>query len=90
MIGVIHRYNQHWTRNVVLNPQEKKIFVSIGSRTNVDEEEPPRASVQRANLDGSQNETFASGLRNPVGLDFHPVTGDLYATVNERYHNQFQ
>jgi glucose/arabinose dehydrogenase len=36
------------------------------------------------NLDGSNQQTFASGLRNPVGLDFHPTTGELYATVNER------
>ena len=36
------------------------------------------------NLDGSDQRTFASGLRNPVGLDFHPTTGELYATVNER------
>jgi len=34
--------------------------------------------------DGSNQQTFASGLRNPVGLDFHPTTGELYATVNER------
>jgi len=36
------------------------------------------------NLDGSAKTTYASGLRNPVGLDFHPVTKELYATVNER------
>jgi glucose/arabinose dehydrogenase len=36
------------------------------------------------NLDGSNQQTFAYGLRNPVGLDFHPTTGELYATVNER------
>jgi len=36
------------------------------------------------NLDGSNQQTFASGLRNPIGLDFHPITGELYATVNER------
>ena len=77
-------YNQHWTRNVVASPDSKKLYVSVGSRTNVDEESPPRASVQVMNLDGSQRQTFASGLRNPIGLDFHPVTRELYATVNER------
>ena len=46
--------------------------------------EPPRASVLQMNLDGSQRKVFASGLRNPVGLAFHPTTGELYATVNER------
>ncbi|AFZ23655.1 glucose/sorbosone dehydrogenase [Cylindrospermum stagnale PCC 7417] len=77
-------YNQHWTRNVVVSPDGKKLYVSVGSRSNVDEEPLPRATVQVMNLDGSQQQTFASGLRNPVGLDFHPVTQELYATVNER------
>ncbi|UKP00805.1 PQQ-dependent sugar dehydrogenase [Nostoc sp. UHCC 0870] len=77
-------YNQHWTRNVVVSPDGNKLYVSVGSRSNVDEEELPRASVQVMNLDGSQQQTFAFGLRNPVGLDFHPVTKELYTTVNER------
>ncbi|MFH7027231.1 MAG: PQQ-dependent sugar dehydrogenase [Heteroscytonema crispum UTEX LB 1556] len=77
-------YNNHWTRNVIVSPDNKKLYVSIGSGTNVDEEALPRASVQVMNLDGSQQQTFASGLRNPVGLDFHPVTKELYTTVNER------
>ncbi|WP_096603382.1 PQQ-dependent sugar dehydrogenase [Calothrix sp. NIES-2100] len=77
-------YNQHWTRNVVVSPDGNKLYVSVGSQSNVDEESLPRASVQQMNLDGSQKQTFAYGLRNPVGLDFHPVTKELYATVNER------
>jgi glucose/arabinose dehydrogenase len=77
-------YNQHWTRNVVVSPDGKKLYVSIGSRSNVDEESLPRASVQVMNLDGSQQQTFAFGLRNPVGMDFHPTTKELYTTVNER------
>ncbi|MBE9227222.1 sorbosone dehydrogenase family protein [Phormidium sp. LEGE 05292] len=77
-------YRQHWTRNVVASPDGKKLYVSIGSRSNVDVEELPRASVQVMNLDGSNRQTFAFGLRNPVGLDFHPQTKELYTTVNER------
>ncbi|MEH2069392.1 MAG: sorbosone dehydrogenase family protein [Nostoc sp.] len=77
-------YNNHWTRNVVVSPDGNKLYVSVGSGTNVGEEPSPRASVQVMNLDGSQQQTFASGLRNPVGLDFHPVTKELYTTVNER------
>ncbi len=77
-------YNQHWTRNVLASPDGQKLYVSIGSRSNVDEEPLPRASVQEMNLDGSNQQTFAYGLRNPVGLDFHPTTGELYTTVNER------
>jgi len=77
-------YNQHWTRNVVASPDGQYLYVTVGSRTNVDEESLPRASIQRMNLDGANQQTFASGLRNPVGLAFHPSTGQLYATVNER------
>ncbi len=77
-------YNQHWTRNVVVSPDRTKLYVSIGSQSNVDEEPLPRASVQVMNLDGSDRQTFASGLRNPVGLAFHPTTRELYVTVNER------
>lgn len=77
-------YNQHWTRNVVVSPEGDRLYVSVGSKSNASEESPPRASIQTMGLDGSNVSTFASGLRNPVGLDFHPQTGELYATVNER------
>ena len=74
----------HWTRNIAISPDEQQLFVSVGSLSNVSPEELPRASVQVMNLDGSHQETFASGLRNPVGLDFHPMTNQLFTTVNER------
>ena len=77
-------YNQHWTRNIVTSPDGNKLYVSVGSKSNVEPEELPRASVQVMDLDGSNRDTYAYGLRNPVGLDFHPVTGELYTTVNER------
>ncbi len=77
-------YNQHWTRNIVTSPDGQKLYVSVGSRSNADSEELPRASIQVMNLDGSERSTYGYGLRNPVGLDFHPVTGELYTTVNER------
>lgn len=77
-------YHQHWTRNVVASPDEKKLYVTVGSKSNVSIEPEPRATVLRMNPDGSAREVFASGLRNPVGLDFHPVTNEVYVTVNER------
>ncbi|NET36711.1 MAG: sorbosone dehydrogenase family protein [Cyanothece sp. SIO1E1] len=77
-------YNQHWTRNIVTSPDGQRLYVSVGSASNVSPEPLPRASIQVINLDGSERTTFAYGLRNPVGLDFHPVTGELYTTVNER------
>jgi glucose/arabinose dehydrogenase len=77
-------YNQHWTRNVIPDAKGEKLYVSIGSEANVAEEPSPRATVQVMNLDGSDRHTFASGLRNPVGLAIQPETGELYTTVNER------
>src|SRR5690606_6352295 len=77
-------YNQHWTRNVMLSPDGEWLYVSVGSKTNNDVEQDPRATVFRMRLDGSERETFASGLRNPIGLGFHPETGALYTNVNER------
>lgn len=77
-------YNQHWTRNVIAAPDGQRLFVSVGSESNVDREPLPRASIQVMNLDGSNQQTFAAGLRNPVGLAVQPQTGELYTTVNER------
>jgi glucose/arabinose dehydrogenase len=77
-------YRQHWTRNVVVSPDGQKLYISIGSRSNVDIEALPRASVQEMDLKDYRLSTFASGLRNPIGLDFHPVTKELYTSVNER------
>lgn len=76
-------YNQHWTRNVRVSP-EGKLYVTVGSESNNSVEPLPRASVLVMNLDGSDRKVLASGLRNPVGLDFHPQTGEVYVTVNER------
>jgi glucose/arabinose dehydrogenase len=77
-------YNQHWTRNVVASADGSKLYVSVGSKSNVDVESSPRAEILVMGLDGSGRATFASGLRNPVGLAVHPRTGALHATVNER------
>jgi len=77
-------YNQHWTRNVVATPARDSLYVTVGSESNVDVEELPRASVFKVALDGSGRETVSFGLRNPLGLAFHPTTGAAYTTVNER------
>jgi glucose/arabinose dehydrogenase len=78
-------YRQHWTRNVVFDPTGKKLYVTVGSESNVDvEKEPLRATIAEYNPDGSGKRIFASGLRNPIGLAFHPVTKRLWAAVQER------
>jgi glucose/arabinose dehydrogenase len=74
----------HWTRTVVFGP-DGLMYVSVGSSCNVcRESDSRRAVVLRFNVDGSGDQIFASGMRNAVGLAFHPGTGVLWATVNER------
>jgi glucose/arabinose dehydrogenase len=81
-------YNNHWTRNVVADKDGSKLYVSVGSASNVAEhgtaEELLRANILEVNLDGTGLRVFASGLRNPVGMDWEPVTGKLWTAVNER------
>jgi glucose/arabinose dehydrogenase len=71
----------HWTRNLAFSPNGE-LFVAIGSAGNIAEEAPPRATIQQV-VDG-RLVTFATGLRNPVGIAFYPGTNDLYTVVNER------
>lgn len=78
-------YNQHWTRNLAFSPDGKKLYVTVGSTTNVDvEQDSMRAAITEYNPDGSGKRIFAGGLRNPVGLVFNPTTGKLWTSVNER------
>lgn len=74
----------HWTRGLLYLPGENKLYISVGSKTNISEEPPQRAAILRCNLDGSELEIFASGLRNPVGLALQPVSKMIWAAVNER------
>lgn len=81
-------YNNHWTRNLLASLDGKKIFITVGSGSNVGEHGPEnelrRANILEINPDGTGERIFASGLRNPVGLGWQPTTKVLYAAVNER------
>jgi len=81
-------YNNHWTRNIITNKQADKIYISVGSASNVGEHgmkrELRRANIIVVNSDGSAEKIYASGLRNPVGMDWAPGTATLWAAVNER------
>jgi glucose/arabinose dehydrogenase len=72
----------HVTRDLAID-SKGTLYIGIGSESNVAEDAPTRATVQTVQPDGSLK-TFASGLRNPVGLQFYPGTDDLFVTVNER------
>lgn len=81
-------YNNHWTRNLLASPQGDKIYVSVGSASNHAEhglkEEERRANILEINPNGKAEKIFASGLRNPVGMDWAPGTNTLWTVVNER------
>ena len=81
-------YNNHWTRNLLSSKDGSKIFVSVGSGSNVAEHgiqnEIRRANILEINPDGSGERIYASGLRNPVGMAWAPGSGVLWAAVNER------
>ena len=72
----------HRTRNIVL--LNDKIYIAIGSYGNIGAEDYPRATIQEFDLNTNEQKIFATGLRNPVGLDIHPITKKLYTVVNER------
>ena len=81
-------YNHHWTRNLIAAEDGSKIYVTVGSSSNVGEygmeREKRRANIIEINPDGSGERIYASGLRNPVGMDWNPITGELWTAVNER------
>lgn len=78
-------YNQHWTRNILFSKDGKRMFVSIGSATNVSvEADPKRAAISVYDPDGKNHRIYAAGLRNPIGLAWNPKTGELWTAVNER------
>jgi glucose/arabinose dehydrogenase len=78
-------YREHWTRNLIFNADGSKLYVTVGSQSNVDAgEEPRRAAISEFNPDGSGQRIYASGTRNPIGLAYNPRTRRLWAAVQER------
>jgi glucose/arabinose dehydrogenase len=78
----------HWTRDLAFSLDSKKMFVSVGSHSNVyenpNENEGRRADILEYNPDGTGFRLYATGIRNAVGIAIHPQTGELWASVNER------
>jgi glucose/arabinose dehydrogenase len=73
----------HWTRTLAFSEDGTRLFVAVGSASNVDVEQN-RALIRVMSPDGSGDRVFASGLRNPVGLAIRPGTNEVWAAVHER------
>lgn len=80
--------NYHWTKNIIASQDGKMLYATVGSNSNVGEKgmdnEINRAAILQINPKTGDSQVFASGLRNPNGLAWHPQTGELWTTVNER------
>ncbi len=80
--------NHHWTKNVIASPDGSRLYVTVGSNSNVGENgmenEVKRAAVLEVDPATGHSRVFASGLRNPNGLAWEPQSGALWTTVNER------
>lgn len=75
----------HWTRSLTFDPKGTKLYLGIGSASNVDAGEPERrAAILQCNPDGSGCELFATGTRNPTSIYFYPGSNTLWASIQER------
>jgi len=87
--GAHQSHGGHSTRDLAFSPDGKKLYISVGSVSNIDDPDTHAAEFHRANVlvcnpDGSGLRVFASGIRNPVGLAIEPKTGELWTATNER------
>lgn len=78
----------HWMRNLLLSPDGTKLYVAVGSSSNIGENgmaaEAGRAAIWEIDLPTGQRRQYAAGLRNPNGMGWNPSTGELWTVVNER------
>lgn len=80
--------NHHWTKGLIVNEDGTKLYVSVGSNSNVAENgleaEVDRAAIWEVDIETGSHRIFASGLRNPVGMAWDTESGTLWVVVNER------
>jgi glucose/arabinose dehydrogenase len=80
--------NHHWTKNVIASPDGRKLYITVGSNSNVGENgmeiELGRAAIWEYDIASGKSRIYASGLRNPQGMSFEPQTKALWVSVNER------
>jgi hypothetical protein len=80
--------NHHWTKNIIASPDGARLYATSGSNSNIAEngidKEAQRAAILEIDLATGQTREYATGLRNPNGLAWHPQSGELWTVVNER------
>lgn len=80
--------NRHWTKSLVASPDGRRLYIGVGSNSdhaeNGIEKEAGRAAIWEVDVATGAHRVYASGLRNPVGMDWEPGTGSLWVAVNER------
>lgn len=80
--------NHHWTKNIIASPDGKFLYATVGSNSNIGENgmvnEVDRACILQVDLATGKSRVYASGLRNPNGMDWQPQNGRLWTVVNER------
>src|SRR6185503_18179800 len=80
--------NRHWTRNLIASRDGARLYVTVGSNSNIAEKgmepETGRATIWEVDLERGTHRVFASGLRNANGLAWEPHSGALWTVVNER------
>ena len=81
--GVFGIVQGHVNRDIAITP-DGRLYVGVGTSGNIGVEPEPKATIQSFSIDGMDQRTFASGMRNPSGLAVQPSTGDLWALVQER------
>jgi len=78
--GIMNRPSEHITHTLLFDEQKEKLYLHVGSGCDLcREDDPERATIMQFNTDGTERRIYASGIRNAVGLDLHPITGQLWA-----------
>jgi glucose/arabinose dehydrogenase len=80
--------NHHWTKSLLASPDGRKLYVGVGSNSNITENgldvEYRRANILEVDVATGASRIYAAGIRNPTGLQWEPTTGKLWAIANER------
>jgi glucose/arabinose dehydrogenase len=88
VVDLPSKINHHWTKNLIASADGKKLYVTVGSNSNIGENgmenEEGRAAIWEVDAQSGQHRVYASGLRNPNGMAWEPGSGKLWTVVNER------